>query len=197
LQTNLSPCPYRQVDVEGRILCNQIKTGEREVAAPSAASARSPQIDCTHLRATLNHQSSNPLTVRWGNGRTEIWHDAAPPLHSYAPLARPKTIPIISPGDCRGCTLHKSLVTPDAIPVVPKGMPAIYPYLPAVKKEQGRRWATHERRQTEIFQLHQWLQHRNTIVEEEELGAFPSPSGKNHSLGCRRATRRMDRLNQG
>jgi hypothetical protein len=79
-------------------------------------------INCAHLRATLNHDIRPPITVRYGNGKTEIWEDDAPSISLERAACAAKVIPILSPRDCAGCSLRQALITPDGI--VTPGRPA-------------------------------------------------------------------------
>ena len=116
---NLRPCPYRLVDGEGHILCNQIKNGDREVTPAICRACPIAQIDCRHLKATLDQQVRVPITVRWGNGKSQVWDDPTPPLAMQRAACSAKTIPILSPRDCAGCAIRQVLVMPEAIPVIP------------------------------------------------------------------------------
>lgn len=117
---NLEPCPYRLVDGDGHILCHQIKTGDREVSPALCRACPIAQINCLHLRATLDQQTRVPITVRWGNGKSQIWDDPTPPLALQRAACSAKTIPILSPRDCAGCALRQTFVMPQAIPLMPK-----------------------------------------------------------------------------
>ncbi len=114
---NLKPCPYRQVDDEGHILCDKIKSGDREVSPNVCRACPVSAINCAHLRATLDHQTRPPITVRYGNGKTEIWEDAAPSISLARAACAVKVTPILSPRDCAGCPLRQALISPDAITV--------------------------------------------------------------------------------
>ena len=116
---NLRPCPYRLVDGEGHILCNQIKSGDREVSPAICRACPIAQIDCRYLKATLDQQTRVPITVRWCNGKTQVWDDPTPPLAMQRAACSAKTIPILSPRDCAGCAIRQALVMPEAIPVMP------------------------------------------------------------------------------
>ena len=124
---NLKPCPYRQVDDEGHILCDKIKTGDREVSPNICRACPISAINCAHLRATLDHQARPPLTVRYGNGKTEIWDDLAPSITLQRAACAVKVTPILSPRDCAGCPLRQPLIAADAISVV------------AATKDEGRK----------------------------------------------------------
>ncbi|MBI3914376.1 MAG: hypothetical protein HY327_09360 [Chloroflexi bacterium] len=126
---NLKPCPFRQVDNEGRILCDKIKTGEREVSPNICRACPISAINCAHLRATLDHRARLPITVRFGNGRTEIWDDVEPSIALERAACSAKVIPITSPRDCAGCPLRQALIIPNAIPVAPQIKPARAPII--------------------------------------------------------------------
>ena len=106
---NLKPCPFRQVDGDGRILCDKIKSGGREVSPNICRACPINAINCAHLRATLDHRARMPITVRYGNGRTEIWDDMEPAIALERAACSAKVIPIASPRDCAGCALRQPL----------------------------------------------------------------------------------------
>ena len=108
---NLKPCSYRHADDEGHILCDKIKSGDREVTPNICRACPVAQINCAHLRATLEHHARPPITVRWGNGKSQVWDDFAQDSISLSSAAcAEKVIPIHSPRDCAGCALRKPLV---------------------------------------------------------------------------------------
>ncbi len=115
---NLRPCPYRQVDDEGHILCDKIKTGDREVSPNICRACPVAAINCAHLRATLDHHARPPLTVRYGNGKTEIWDDVAPSINLQTAACAAKVVPIHSPRDCAACPIRQPLVMADSLIVV-------------------------------------------------------------------------------
>ncbi len=106
---NLKPCPYRQVDDEGHILCDKVKTGEREVTPNICRVCPVSAINCAHLRSTLDHQSRPPITVRWGNGKSSVLDGAEPTITLGRAACAQKVIPIHSPRDCAGCPLRQPL----------------------------------------------------------------------------------------
>lgn len=125
---SLKPCPYRHVGEEGHILCDKIKTGDREVSPNICRACPIAQINCTHLRATLDNQSRPPIIVRWGNGKTQVWDDFAQQsiLMQRAACAE-KVIPIHSPRDCAGCPLRQALVIADSMVAVERPPAAVAP----------------------------------------------------------------------
>lgn len=130
---SLKPCPYRHVGDEGHILCDKIKAGDREVSPNICRACPIAQINCAHLRATLDNQSRPPIIVRWGNGKTQVWDDfAQQSILMHRAACAEKVIPIHSPRDCTGCALRQALVSADAIPTVAR-QPAM------VAREERRR----------------------------------------------------------
>lgn len=117
---NLKPCPYRHVGDEGHILCDKIKTGDREVSPNICRACPISQINCGHLRAVLDNQSRPPITVRWGNGKTQVLDDfAQQSIAMQRAACAAKVTPIHSARDCAGCALRQPLVLADEIqPVV-------------------------------------------------------------------------------
>lgn len=120
VSVNLKPCPYRHVGDEGHILCDKIKTGDREVSPNICRACPISQINCGHLRAVLDNQSRPPITVRWGNGKTQVLDDFAQQSISMQRAAcAAKVTPIHSARDCAGCALRQPLVLASTIqPVV-------------------------------------------------------------------------------
>ncbi len=113
---NLKPCPYRHVGNEGHILCDKIKTGDREVSPNICRACPISQINCAHLRGVLDNQARPPITVRWGNGKMQVWDDFAQQSISMQRAAcAAKVIPIHSARDCAGCALRQPLVLAESI----------------------------------------------------------------------------------
>jgi hypothetical protein len=140
----MRPCPYRQVDDEGHILCDKIKTGDREVSPNICRACPVSAINCSHLRATLDHQARPPLTVRYGNGKTEIWDDLSPSINLQTAACAAKVVPIHSPRDCAACPIRQPLISAESIhpfaPAVSNATPAASA---AAKRQQGTRRAPH------------------------------------------------------
>jgi hypothetical protein len=125
---SLRPCPYRQVDDEGHILCDKIKSGDREVSPNICRACPVSAINCSHLRATLDQRARPPLTVRYGNGKTEVWDDTAPSISLARAACAVKVTPIHSPRDCAGCPIRQPLVTAESLTVIaPRPTPAPIP----------------------------------------------------------------------
>lgn len=163
MQVSLKPCPYRIADNDGRILCNQIKNGDRQVSAGMCQACPIAEIDCAHLRSTLSNPFRAPLTIRWGNGKTEVWDDPAPPLVMERAACAAKTIPILSPLDCMGCSLRQALVLASAIPVMPAR--ALPPTKPTIEPSAQARTNIVAQK---ILRLQEWLEQKKTQRSEEE-----------------------------
>ncbi len=124
LVDELKPCHFRQVDNHGRILCNVIKGGDREVSVNLCRACPVSQINCQHLRAGLEKKVSTPLTVRFATGRVEVWDDAPPTIDFKQAACAAKTMPITSPRDCAGCPIRMPNVIPqNAIQVAHRAKP--------------------------------------------------------------------------
>ncbi|MCI0478531.1 MAG: hypothetical protein L0Y55_20005, partial [Anaerolineales bacterium] len=107
---NLKPCPYRHADDDGHILCDKIKTGDREVSPNICRACPVAQINCAHLRAALEHHARPPIVVRWGNGKSQVWDDFAQDSLTLARAAcAEKVLPIHSARDCAGCALRQTV----------------------------------------------------------------------------------------
>lgn len=110
----LKPCHFRQVDNHGRILCNVIKGGDREVSVHLCRACPVSQINCQNLRAGLEKKTSTPITVRFATGRVEVWDDAPPTIEFKQAACAAKTMPIHSPRDCAGCPIRLPNVIPQS-----------------------------------------------------------------------------------
>ncbi len=112
MMDQLKPCQFRQVDNHGRILCNVIKGGDREVSVKLCAVCPVSQINCQNLRAGLEKRVSTPITVRFATGRVEVWDDSPPSIEFKQAACAAKTMPIHSPRDCAGCPIRVPNVVP-------------------------------------------------------------------------------------
>ena len=190
---DLRPCPYRQVDDERHILCDKIRSGDREVSPNSCRACPVSAINCAHLRATLDHHARPPLTVRYGNGKTEIWDDVAPSINLQTAACAAKVVPIHSPRDCAACPIRPPLVAAEASNTIAR--PAV------ATKDEGR--MTNGRRAVrvapapiiarapvapaadarsnivaqKIIQLQEWLAGHKTKPAEDENTVMPIAVG--------------------
>jgi len=104
----LCSCPQRGVADDGRVVCAKISRGDNEVSPAFCAACPAAQINCQHLRFTLEKSLASSIIVHYGNGKSEVW-DARPPAVRFnraACLAR--VVPIVSNKECAaGCALHQ------------------------------------------------------------------------------------------
>jgi hypothetical protein len=110
------PCTHRYVDEAGRILCNKVQDGDRQVSPTICRSCPIAEIDCVHLRASLTQATRSPILVRFGNGKTQLWDDPVAPLSFQHAACAAKTVPICSSLDCAGCSLHETLGSLSPLP---------------------------------------------------------------------------------
>ncbi len=178
---NLKPCPFRQVDNDGRILCDKIKSGEREVSPNICRACPVSAINCTHLRATLDHRARPPITVRYGNGRTEIWDDVEPSITLERAACSAKVIPITSARDCAGCALRQPMAAIDSRRQItdnrpmPQRVPRVAPAPIAMVATQAPASAqalNDEPRKSavtaKIIQLQEWLAKQKAPPKEDD-----------------------------
>lgn len=126
LVDELKPCQFRQVDNHGRILCNVIKGGDREVSVNLCRACPVSQINCQNLRAGLEKKVSTPITVRFATGRVEVWDDLPASVEFKQAACAAKTMPIHSPRDCAGCPIRVPNVIPqNAIQVAHRSKPNV------------------------------------------------------------------------
>ncbi len=160
-----SPCPHRQVDAEGRILCDRIHAGDRAIDPQVCAVCPLAAVACAHLRATLANQAHPPLLVRYGNGQSAVWQDTLPPLTftqaACAALARP----IRSASDCGDCRLRQPLLIQNSLTATASPAPQPSAFSRGRKLTSSRPTAAaaeaEERRlrmvERKIIQLDEWL----------------------------------------
>lgn len=128
----LSTCNFRQFDDQGRILCDLIKGGDHEVSVQLCSVCPVSEINCQNLRAGLEKAVSIPITVRFANGRVEVWDDIPPTIEFKRAACAAKTMPIHSTRDCMGCPIQvPNVISPRAIQVahrtIQKNSPIIAP----------------------------------------------------------------------
>lgn len=108
----LVPCFHRKVDENGRILCGLIKGGDREVSVNLCRSCAVPQINCQHLRASVQKIVPTPITVRYATGRVEVWDNELPTVGFKQAACSVKVMPIHSARDCAGCPIRTPVFQP-------------------------------------------------------------------------------------
>lgn len=181
----LPPCPHRTVDREGRIVCDQVKEGEREVTLQACRMCPVSKVNCAHLRATLLHWSRPPITIRYGNGKTEIW-DAEPPTLSVRRSAcAALAIPLASTHDCAGCALHQAPCFVSMPPTRAQAQPARKSHRVSPIARDLRRPATANK----IVHLDRWLsreqsaQREAASMVERHVGKFVPSSPAEKQIG--------------
>ncbi len=111
----IKPCPFRAVNGDGQILCQLIKGNDREITLDICQACPVSQINCQHLRASLDKQDSVSVTVRFVTGRTEVWNDRPPAVAIKHAACAEKAMPIYSPRDCAGCPIRLPQVVPQGV----------------------------------------------------------------------------------
>ncbi|HEY6043101.1 MAG TPA: hypothetical protein VIX58_13310 [Anaerolineae bacterium] len=111
----IKPCPFRSVNGEGQILCQLIKGPDHEITLDICRACPVSQINCQHLRASLEKQESNSLVVRFVTGRTEVWNDNPPAVTIKRAACAEKAMPIQSPRDCSGCPIRLPQFVPQGV----------------------------------------------------------------------------------
>ncbi|MBI5652181.1 MAG: hypothetical protein HZC40_17330 [Chloroflexi bacterium] len=178
--SNLKSCPYRLVDNEGHILCDKIKTGDRAISLETCRVCPIAAINCGQLRAALDHQTRPPITVRYGNGRSEVWDNVAPAIALRQAACATKVVPIHSPRDCAGCALRQPLVIAESAqaattaraPAIARRQPRVIAPMPVAPPQpiaqpvatiqptpDARSTVVHQK----IIQLQEWLAKQKTI----------------------------------
>jgi len=104
----LCSCPQRGVADDGRVVCTKISRGDNEVSPALCAACPAAQINCQHLRFTLEKSLASSIIVHYGNGKTEVWDDRPPALRFNRAACLARVVPIVSGKDCAaGCALHQ------------------------------------------------------------------------------------------
>ncbi len=99
-------CPSRSVLDDGRIECQRITTGDREVSPTICDRCPAAACACQHLRFSLEKITLTPITVRRANGHVEVWDDQAPRVSFLCSACALKTAPVSSPADCLACSMR-------------------------------------------------------------------------------------------
>jgi hypothetical protein len=101
-------CPHRSVLDDGRIECEKITIGDREVTPAVCERCPAAACACQHLRFSLEKIALTPITVRRANGNVEVWDDQAPRVSLRRSACALKTVPVSSPADCLACATRLS-----------------------------------------------------------------------------------------
>jgi hypothetical protein len=99
-------CPSRSVLDDGRIECQKIATGDREVSPAICDQCAAAACACQHLRFSLEKIALTPITVRQANGHVEVWDDQAPRVSFLRGACALKTAPVSTPADCLACSMR-------------------------------------------------------------------------------------------
>lgn len=111
----IKPCPFRAVNNDGQILCQLIKGNDREITLDLCRACPVSQINCQHLRASLEKQDAASVTVRFVTGRTEVWNNNPPAVAIKRAACAEKAMPIESPRDCVGCPIRLPQTVPQGV----------------------------------------------------------------------------------
>jgi hypothetical protein len=110
----MKPCPFRHAEDDGRVVCERIVQGDREVGPNLCRACPVMSINCSHLRFTLRKTGSGSILVRYGDGRSEVWAGEPPGVIFARGACAAKVMPIEGPKSCAGCALHSVSIQPAA-----------------------------------------------------------------------------------
>jgi len=117
-------CSHKTVAEDGRMLCQKIVRGDREVTAALCAACPAvgatpmvPQRDmsvtlggntkvapyCRHLRFSLEKEHRGAILVRYGNGKTVVWEEHPPVLRFARAACALRLVPLCSAAECAAC----------------------------------------------------------------------------------------------
>jgi len=105
----LRPCQYRRVTEGGQLVCAKIGRGRADVTADICAACPVAEIDCSHLRFTLERHESGDIIVHHGNGRTEVWPGEPPSVHLQRAACHLLAIPVAGSHTCADCVLRSPM----------------------------------------------------------------------------------------
>ena len=108
LRQHVAACEHRAVSRDGRIICEKIVDGDREVSPNICRDCPYKQVNCAHLRFSLRLHCPSPLVVRH-NGRTEVWDDGPPQLALQRAACSERVMPIHGPRACESCPMRQPL----------------------------------------------------------------------------------------
>ena len=129
MDCSLCSCPHRGVADDGRVVCAKISRGDNEVSPAFCAACPAAQINCQHLRFTLEKSLASSIIVHYGNGKSEVWDARPPAVHFNRAACLARVMPIVSSKGCAaGCVLHQAAVSkaedmPVSVPMPGKVIP--------------------------------------------------------------------------
>jgi hypothetical protein len=108
MPAHLSTCEHRAVSRDGRIICQKIIEGDCEVSPNVCRDCPVREINCAHLRFSLQLNSPSPLVVRF-NGQTQVWDDGPPQLALKHAACAERVVPIQGTRACASCPLRQPM----------------------------------------------------------------------------------------
>lgn len=127
----LKYCQHRGVDEDGKIICRKIARGDQEVTLAICDACPAAACNCGNLKFSLEKESDSTLTIRYGNGRTEVLEARPAGVHFVKAACSALMKPVDVHRDCSGCLLRKEgfvrdvivAAQVDVVPAAPKVIP--------------------------------------------------------------------------
>jgi hypothetical protein len=123
----MTVCDYRSVDKDGRIICQKITEGDREVSPNLCRDCPAKQVSCDHLRFTLSKTAPSPIVVRYATGRVEVWNNDPPALRFQRAACSVRVSPISAAAQCLSCAMRSCRIAVEAEPAVRSGKVVRFP----------------------------------------------------------------------
>ncbi len=123
----MSICEYRSVDKDGRIICQKIREGDREVSPSLCRTCPARQSGCEHLRFTLAKTEPSPIVVRYATGRVEVWNNEPPAIRFHTAACALKVAPVQSASQCLACSARTCRGVQEAEPAARAGNILVFP----------------------------------------------------------------------
>lgn len=123
----MTVCQHRLVDKDGRIICEKIREGDREVSPNLCRACPARQVGCDHLRFTLAKTEPSPIVVRYATGRVEVWNNDPPAVRFRTAACALKVAPVQGVSQCLACSARTCRVAPEAEPAARAGNILVFP----------------------------------------------------------------------
>lgn len=123
----MTVCDFRSVDKDGRIICQKITEGDREVSPNLCRDCPAKQASCDHLRFTLSKTAPSPIVVRYATGRVEVWNNDPPNLRFQRAACSVKVAPVHSAAQCLSCAIRSCRAAVEAEPAARSGKVLPFP----------------------------------------------------------------------
>ena len=123
----MTVCENRSVDKDGRIICQKISDGDREVSPNLCRDCPAKQAGCDHLRFTLSKTAPSPIVVRYATGRVEVWNNDPPSLRFQRAASSARVSPVHSAAQCLSCSLRACRAAVEVQPAVRSGKVVPFP----------------------------------------------------------------------